>query len=153
LDLATCEGAATIGLELIRDDPDSTSCSWLSAAERWPAAWATPCAASRVVAHEESRYPFGNSRRSLLIGCHMVEARKEFDCSALEYTLKRCEEFGRDEGGTPLAAKQKDPGGDRPITLYGPIVEGDLLLVFGNTSFEQWFHLPPVAPTDRETKD
>ena len=46
LDLATCEGAATIGLELVRDHPASMSCWWRSAAARWPAAWATSRARS-----------------------------------------------------------------------------------------------------------
>ena len=35
--------SASSSSETIRS---STSCSWLSAAERWPAAWATPCARS-----------------------------------------------------------------------------------------------------------
>ena len=83
----------------------------------------------------------------------MVKARKEFNSSVLEYPLKRCEELGRNESETSLTAKQEDFGGDGAITVHGPIVEGDLLLVFGNTSFEQWFHLPPFAPTDRETED
>ncbi len=46
LDLATCEGAATIGLELVRDDRSSTSCSSPWAAGRWPAAWPTSRARS-----------------------------------------------------------------------------------------------------------
>jgi hypothetical protein len=38
----TCEGAATIGLELVRETiRSSTSCSWPSAAAHRPAAWVT----------------------------------------------------------------------------------------------------------------
>ena len=78
LDLATCEGAGRSRSNWFETIPDSTSCSWLSVAELWPAAWATSCVHSPRTSRWLGPSPPGSLRWRCLGTAAILEDPERF---------------------------------------------------------------------------